>query len=106
MFRNNIIKPANQFWFPERDVRGAFLKVFNSEHFIFIALFTLNRLNVVIQMNSDVFPAIGDGFAAEQMQHSFQIGKSVCLLSGDKVKSPSVSPHQIVDDNFTAKFTG
>ncbi len=74
MFRNNIIKPVNQFWFPERDVRGAFLKVFNSEHFIFIALFTLNRLNVVIQMNSDVFPAIGDGFAAEQMQHSFQIG--------------------------------
>ncbi|EKI26256.1 hypothetical protein ECTW00353_2949, partial [Escherichia coli TW00353] len=39
------------------------------------------------------------------MQHSFQIGESVSLLSGDKMKSPPVPSHQIVDDNFTAKFT-
>src|SRR5699024_11272881 len=71
----------------------------------FIALFTLNRLNVIIQTNSDVFPIVGDWFTAEQMQHSFQIGESVSLLSGDKMKSPPVPSHQIVDDNFTAKFT-
>ena len=87
-------------------MRGALLKIFNDEHLIFIALFTLNRLDVVIQMNGDVFPAIGDWFIAEQMQYSFQIGKSVGLLPGDKMKSPPVPSHQIVDDNFTAKFTG
>ncbi len=87
-------------------MRGAFLKVFNSEHFIFIALFTLNKLNVVIQMNGDVFPVVGDRFAAEQIQHSFQIGESVSLLPGDKMKSPPVPPYQVVNDNFTAKFTG
>lgn len=106
VFCNNIIQSVNQLWFPERDVRGALLKVFNSEHFIFIALFTLNRPDVLIQMNSDVFPVVGDRFAAEQMQHSFQVGKSVCLLPGDKMKSPPVPPHQVVDDNFTAKFAG
>lgn len=90
VFCNNIIQSVNQLWFPERDVRGALLKVFNSEHFIFIALFTLNRPDVLIQMNSDVFPVVGDRFTAEQMQHSFQVGKSVCLLPGDKMKSPQV----------------
>ena len=87
MFRNNLIKSVNQFWFPERDVCWAFLKVFNAEHLVFIALFTLNRLDVIIQMNGDVFPVVWDRFAAEQMQHSFQVGKSICLLSGDKMKS-------------------
>lgn len=57
-------------------------------------------------MNSYVFPVVGDRFAAEQMQHSFQVGKSICLLPGDKMQSPPVPPHQIVDDNFIAKFTG
>ena len=33
-------------------------------------------------------------------------GKSICLLPGDKMQSPPVPPHQIVDDNFIAKFTG
>lgn len=56
MFRNNIIQPVNQFWFPEPDVRGAFLKVSDAEHLIFIAFFTLNRPDVIIQTNSDVFP--------------------------------------------------
>lgn len=83
---NNIIKPVNQFWFPERDVRGALLKVSDAEHLIFIVLFTLNRLDVVIQMNGDVFPVVGDRFAAEQIQHSFEVGKSICLLPGDKMK--------------------
>lgn len=106
MSGNNIIKPVNQFWFPERDVRGALLKVSDAEHLIFIVLFTLNRLDVVIQMNGDVFPVVGDRFAAEQIQHSFQVGKSICLLPGDKMKPPPVPPHQIVDDNFTAKFAG
>ena len=87
-------------------MRGALLKVSDAEHLIFIALFTLNRLNVLIQTNSDVFPIVGDWFTAEQVQHSFQIGESVSLLSGDKMKSPPVPSHQIVDDNFTAKFTG
>ncbi len=67
MLSNNIIKPVNQLWFPERDVRGALLKVSDSEHLIFIVLFTLNRLDVIIQMNSDVFPVVGDRFAAEQV---------------------------------------
>ena len=40
------------------------------------------------------------------MQHSFQIGKSIGLLPGDKVKPPSVPPYQVVDDNFTAKLAG
>ena len=87
-------------------MRGALLKVSDAEHLIFIVLFTLNRLDVIIQTNSDVFPIVGDWFAAEQVQHSFQIGESVSLLSGDKMKSPPVPSHQIVDDNFTAKFTG
>ena len=73
MFRNNIIQPVNQFWFPEPDVRGAFLKVSDDEHLIFIALFTLNRPDVIIQMNGDVFPVVGDRFTAEQVQHSFQM---------------------------------
>ncbi len=59
MFRNNIIQPVNQFWFPEPDVRGAFLKVSDAEHLIFIAFFTLNRPDVIIQTNSDVFPVTG-----------------------------------------------
>ena len=87
-------------------MRGALLKVSDAEHFIFIALFTLNRPDVLIQMNSDVFPVVGDRFAAEQMQHSFQVGKSIGLWAVVQMKSPSVPPHQIVDDNFTAKFTG
>ena len=87
-------------------MRGALLKVSDAEHLIFIALFTLNRLNVLIQTNSDVFPIVGDWFTAEQVQHSFQIGESVSLLPGDKMKSPSVPPYQVVNDNFTAKFTG
>ncbi len=106
MFRNNIIQPINQFWFPEPDVRGAFLKVSDAEHLIFIAFFTLNRPDVIIQTNSDVFPVVGDRFTAEQVQHSFQIGESVSLLLGDKMKSPPVPPYQVVNDNFTAKFTG
>ena len=47
----------------------------------------LNRPDVIIQTNSDVFPVVGDRFTAEQVQHSFQIGESVSLLSGDKMKS-------------------
>ena len=50
-------------------MRGALLKVSDAEHLIFIALFTLNRPDVRIQMNGDVFPVVGDRFAAEQMQH-------------------------------------
>lgn len=57
-------------------------------------------------MNGYVFPVVGNRFAAEQIQHSFQVGKSICLLPGDKMKFPPVPSHQIVDDNFTAKFTG
>lgn len=34
---------------------------------LYIALFTLNGLDVTIQTNSDVFPVVGDRFAAEQM---------------------------------------
>ncbi|EIF85570.1 Uncharacterised protein [Escherichia coli] len=106
MLRNDVIQSVNQFWFSERDMRGALLKVSDAEHLIFIVLFTLNRLDVVIQMNGDVFPVVGDRFAAEQVQHSFQIGKSIGLLPGDKMKPPPVSSHQIVDDNFITKFTG
>ena len=51
MFRNNLIKSVNQFWLPERNVCGALLKVSDAEHLIFIVLFTLNRLDVIIQMN-------------------------------------------------------
>ncbi len=61
---------------------------------------------MIIQPNDDIFPAVGDRFAAEQMQHSFQVSESICLLPGDKMQSPSVPSHQIVDDNFIAKFTG
>ena len=50
-------------------MRGALLKVSDAEHLIFIAFFTLNRPDVIIQTNSDVFPVVGDRFAAEQMQH-------------------------------------
>ena len=87
-------------------MRGALLKVSDAEHLIFIAGFALNGADVIIQPNNDIFPAVGDRFAAEQVQHSFQVGKSICLLPGDKMQSPPVPPHQIVDDNFTAKFTG
>ncbi len=69
-------------------MRGALLKVSDAEHLIFIVLFTLNRLDVIIQTNSDVFPIVGDWFAAEQVQHSFQIGESVSLLPGDKMPPP------------------
>lgn len=48
-------------------MRGALLKVSDTEHLIFIVLFTLNRLDVIIQMNGDVFPVVGDRFAAEQV---------------------------------------
>ena len=106
MSGNNIIKPVNQLWFPERDVRGALLKVSDAEHLIFIALLTLNGLNVVIQTDDDIFPVVGDGPAAEQVQHPFQVSNPVSLLPGDKMQSPSVPSHQIVDDNFIAKFTG
>ena len=68
-------------------MRGALLKVSDAEHLIFIAGFALNGADVIIQPNNDIFPAVGDRFAAEQVQHSFQIGKSVSLLSGDKMKS-------------------
>lgn len=71
-------------------MRGALLKVSDAEHLIFIVLFTLNRLDVIIQTNSDVFPIVGDWFAAEQVQHSFQIGESVSLLPGDKM--PPIGP--------------
>ncbi len=87
VFCDNIIQSVNQFWFSERDMRGALLKVSDAEHLIFIALFTLNRLNVIIQTKGDVSPVVGDWFTAEQVQHSFQIGESVSLLSGDKMKS-------------------
>lgn len=84
VFCDNIIQSVNQFWFSERDMRGALLKVSDAEHLIFIALFTLNRLNVIIQTKGDVSPVVGDWFTAEQVQHSFQIGESVSLLSGEK----------------------
>ena len=42
-------------------------EVSDAEHLIFIALFTLNRPDVIIQMNGDVFPVVGDRFAAEQV---------------------------------------
>ena len=87
-------------------MRGALLKVSDAEHLIFIARFTLNRPDMVIQMNDDIFPVVGDWFATEQMQHSFQVGKSVGLLSAVQMNPPPVPPHQIVDDNFTAKFSG
>ena len=87
-------------------MRGALLKVSDAEHLIFIAGFALNGADVIIQPNNDIFPAVGDRFAAEQVQHSFQVGKSICLLPGDKMQSPPVPPHQVVDDNFTAKFAG
>ncbi len=67
VFCDNIIQSVNQFWFSERDMRGALLKVSDTEHLIFIVLFTLNRLDVIIQMNGDVFPVVGDRFAAEQV---------------------------------------
>ena len=67
MFRNNIVQPVNQFWFPERDVRGALLKVSDAEHLIFIELLPLNRPDVIIQTKGDVFPVVGDRFAAEQV---------------------------------------
>src|SRR5699024_3117389 len=67
---------------------------------------TLNRLNVIIQTKGDVSPVVGDWFAAEQVQHSFQVGKSICLLPAVQMKSPPVPSHQIVDDNFITKFTG
>ncbi|KDA80465.1 hypothetical protein AC13_1082 [Escherichia coli 2-011-08_S3_C2] len=38
-------------------------------------------------MNGDVFPIVGDRFAAEQVQHSFQVGKSICLLPAVQMKS-------------------
>ena len=87
-------------------MRGALLKVSDAEHLIFIVLFTLNRLDVVILMNGDVFPVVRNRFAAEQIQHSFQVGKSICLLPAVQMKSPPVPSHQIVDDNFITKFTG
>ncbi len=64
---NNVIQPVNQFLIFERDVRGALLKVSDAEHLIFIALFTLNGLDVIIQTKGDVFPVVGDRFAAEQV---------------------------------------
>lgn len=95
VFCDNIIQSVNQFWFSERDMRGALLKVSDAEHLIFIALFTLNRLNVIIQTKGDVSPVVGDWFTAEQVQHSFQIGESVSLLSGDKMNlwSPPFLQH-------------
>ncbi len=57
-----------------------------------------------IRTKSDVFPGVGDWFAADQVQQSFQVGKSICLLPGDKMKPPSVPSHQIDDDNFTANL--
>lgn len=67
MFRNNVIQSVNQFRFSERDVRGALLKVSDAEHLIFIARFALNGADVIIQPNDDIFPAVGDRFAAEQV---------------------------------------
>ena len=87
-------------------MRGALLKVSDAEHLIFIACFTLNRLDVLIQTNDDVFPVVRNGVATEEMQHPFQVGNPVSLLPGDKMKPPPVPPHQVVDDNFTAKFAG
>ena len=87
-------------------MRGALLKVSDAEHLIFIVLFTLNGLYVVIQINGDIPPVVGDRFTAEQMQHSFQVSQAICLHSTDKMKSPLVPLHQVVDDNFTAKFAG
>ena len=34
------------------------------------------------------------------------VNNLVSLLPGDKMKPPPVPPHQVVDDNFTAKFAG
>ena len=62
-----IVNSVNQFQPFESDVCRSLLKVFNDEHLVFIALFTLNGLDVTIQTNSDVFPVVGDRFAAEQM---------------------------------------
>ena len=88
VFCDNIIQSVNQFWFSERDMRGALLKVSDAEHLIFIAGFALNGADVIIQPNNNIFPAVGDRFAAEQVQHSFQIGESVSLLPGDKMPPP------------------
>lgn len=101
-----IVNSVNQLQPFESDVCSSLLKVFNDEHLIFIAFFTLNGLYVVIQINGDIPPVVGDRFTAEQMQHSFQVSQAICLHSTDKMKSPSVPSHQVVDDNFTAKFTG
>ena len=101
-----IVNSVNQFQPFESDVCRSLLKVFNDKHFVFIVLFTLNRPDMLIQTNYDIFPVVGSGDATEEMQHPFQVGNPVSLWSGDKMKSPPAPSHQIVDDNFTAKFTG
>ena len=62
-----IVNSVNQFQPFESDVCRSLLKVFNDEHLVFIALFTLNGLDVTIQTNSDVFPVVGDRLDAEQV---------------------------------------
>ena len=52
------------------------------------------------------FSCIGVWFAAEQMQYSFLVGESIGLWTTVQIKSPLVPSHQIVDDDFTARFTG
>ncbi|ANP08967.1 hypothetical protein AUS35_23185 [Escherichia coli] len=83
-----IVNSVNQLQPFESDVcRSTLLKVFNDEHLIFIASFTLNGLYVVIQINGDIPSVVGDRFTAEQMQHSFQVSQAICLHSTDKMKS-------------------
>ena len=83
-----IVNSVNQLQPFESDVcRSTLLKVFNDEHLIFIASFTLNGLYVVIQINGDIPSVVGDRFTAEQMQHSFQVSQAICLNSTDKMKS-------------------
>lgn len=62
---------------------GALLKVSDVEHLIFIARFALNGADVIIQPNDDIFPVVRDRFAAEQIQHSFQVGESIVSDSSE-----------------------
>ena len=55
------------------------LKVFNDEHLVFIALFTLNGLDVTIQTNSDVFPVARTAQAAPYAHYT-------CHLCGSALR--------------------
>lgn len=84
-----IVNSVNQLQPFESDVCRSLLKVFNDEHLVFIALFTLNRPDMLIQTNYDIFPVVGNGVATEEMLHPFLVGNPVSLWSGDKM-----NPHR------------